>query len=207
MKKKSINLIINREDYQKYEDFFLVFKKIVFGLFFLFFIILFYFLIIINSLNKKIELLNLEKISVLKIINENTEKYVKLNYLKTKYFDLKNFLKEDSNSSPYYSLLSNALAESSESAIIKEFNINNKREVDFTIGFSDFLSLRNFFQFIESDVFLKNFENISLKNFLVIGATENEKENYELSFYGKFLPYEKIIKNNNYQPENYENQN
>lgn len=201
MKKKYINLIVNREDYQKYEEYFFIFRKIVFVLFGIFFIISFYFFLSIRSLNKKIEILNLEKTTILRFINQNTEKYAKLNYLKGKYIDLKNFLKDDANSSFYYSILNDALKESSESAIIKEFNINKNREVDFKIGFSNFSELRSFFKFIESDIFLKNFEKIFLKNFTVIGKTEEREENYELSFYGKFLPYEKILKNN-YETEN-----
>lgn len=202
MKKRRINLIINREDYQKYEEYFLLLKKIVYGLFLIFFLVFLYFFILIKNLDKKINILSLEKTNALKIINKNTNKYVKNNYLKLKYTDLKNFLKDDASSSFYYSLLNNALKESSESATIKEFNINKNRDVDFTIAFSSFSDLRNFFQFIESEKFLKNFEKIFLKNFLVIGKTENKEENYELSFYGRFLPYEKILKNNNYEIEN-----
>ncbi|MCX7956069.1 MAG: hypothetical protein N2593_03145 [Patescibacteria group bacterium] len=196
MRKKTINLIINREDYQKYENFFILFKKIVFVFFIIFIIVFFYFFIRLINLNKQIKDYNSEKINLLKIINENTEKFVKINYLRSKYYDFKNFIKEDSNSYFYYSLLNDALTKSSESANIKEFNIDKNRNVDFTIAFNDFESLRDFFQFIESDIFLKNFEKIFLKNFLVIGATENRSENYQLSFYGKFFPYEKILNNN-----------
>lgn len=197
MKKRKINLIINREDYQKYQEYFILLRKIVIGLFLIFFLTFFYFLISVKNLDNKINDLKLEKTTLLKIINQNIDKYAKINYLKLKYFDLKDFLKDDAGSFFYYELLNNALKESSESAIIKEFNINKQRDINFTISFSNFSSLKNFFQFIESEKFLKNFEEIFLKNFLVIGKTENKEENYELSFYGRFLPYEKILKNNN----------
>lgn len=196
IKKRRINLIINRQDYNIYEEYFFLLRKIVFVLFFLFFILFFYFVFSINKLNDELKILNSEKTNLLKIINQNAEKYAKFNYLKLKYYDLKTFLKDDASSSYYYSLLKEALNESSESAMIKEFIINKNRDFEFTIGFLSFSDLRNFFKFIESENFLKNFEKIFLKNFAVIGKNETKEENYELSFYGRFLPYEVLLKKN-----------
>ncbi|GAB4219120.1 MAG: hypothetical protein Fur009_3650 [Candidatus Microgenomates bacterium] len=190
--KKQINLLTNREDYQKYEELFLYFRKSTYIFLIFFFIILIYFLITISNQNKKINLLNLEKTSLLKTINLNAEKYAKLNYLNKKYIDLENFLKNDANSSFYYSILNNSLKDSSEAALIKNFVIDKDRKFEVTIAFNDFSSLRNFFQFIENEKFLKYFEKIFLKNFTIIGTTLDKKENYELSFYGIFLPYKKF---------------
>lgn len=195
MRKKRINLIINREDYRKYEEIFYYLRNGVYLILFIFFIILIYFLITISNLNKKIEYLTLEKTSILKIISANTDKYAKLNYLRKKYFDLISFLKEDASSSQYYSLLNNSLQDSSQSAKIKTFIVDKNRNFEFTVVFSDFSSMRNFFQFLETEKFLKNFEKIFLKNFYIIGATVDRGENYELSFYGVFMPYEKLINN------------
>ncbi len=195
MRKKRINLIINREDYRKYEEIFYYLQNGVYLILFILFIILIYFLITINNLNKKIDYLNLEKTSILKIISANTDKYAKLNYLRKKYSDLISFLKEDASSSQYYSLLNNSLQDSSQSAKIKTFIVDKNRNFEFTVVFSDFSSMRNFFQFLETEKFLKNFEKIFLKNFYIIGATIDKGENYELSFYGVFMPYEKLINN------------
>ncbi|GIW64920.1 MAG: hypothetical protein KatS3mg092_0853 [Patescibacteria group bacterium] len=200
MIKKRINLIINREDYRKYEEIFYYLQNGIYIILLIFFIILIYFLININNLNKKIDYLNLEKTSILKIISANTDKYARLNYLRKKYSDLTNFLKEDSNSYQYYLLLNTSLQDSSQSASIKTFIIDKDRNFEFTVIFSDFSSMRNFFQFLETEKFLKNFEKIFLKNFHIIGATVDKSENYELSFYGVFMPYEKLI--NNYYENN-----
>ncbi len=187
MKKKKINLIINREDYQKYENYFVILKKTIIGLVIVFFALFITFFLVIGKLNDEEDKLNLRKKTLLEILQQKTSDEAKISYIEKKYQDLNNFLNEDAYSSPYYSLLNTALRESTESASLKSFNINKDREVNFTIAFSDFTQLRNFFRFIESEVFLKNFETISLKSFSVIGATIDTKENYELSFVGKFV--------------------
>lgn len=190
--KKQINLLVNREDYKKYEDFFFYFKNATYGLVIIFLITSVFFLINLINQNKQIAYLTLKKTNILKIINLNAEKYVQLNYLNKKYNDLNNFLKDDAHSLFYYSILNNSLKDSSGSSQIKKFNIDKNRKFDLTITFNDFTSLNNFLKFIENDKFLKHFEKIYLKNFTIIGATLDKKENYELSFYGVFLPIDKI---------------
>jgi hypothetical protein len=194
MKKTRINLIVNREDYHKTETFFSYLKLSIFIIFILFLLVSSFFLILFKQKNNQLKIINLEKQSVLRLINENSQKFAQLNYLRQKYKLLKTYIKDDANSSPYYSLLNEALKDASNSAQINEFNIDKDRRVDFTIAFSDFPSLRNFFKIIESQKFLKNFESIYLRSFNVIGATIDRKENYELSFYGKFIPINKITK-------------
>ena len=70
--------------------------------------------------------------------------------------------------------------------MIKSFSIDKSRDASFTIGFANFSELNSFFKFIESDVFLKNFEAVTLKSFSVVGAQEEATENYEISFAGRF---------------------
>ncbi len=188
MKKTKINLIINREDYQKYENYFALLRNFIIGLTVVFFALFFTFFFILSNLGGKEDQLNLRKKTLLQILRQQTNDEAKINYIEKKYDDLNTYLKDDAYSSPYYSLLNSALTESTESASLKSFNINKDREVNFTITFSDFNQLRDFFRFIESEAFLKNFEAISLKSFSVIGATLDTKENYELSFTGKFFP-------------------
>lgn len=195
MKKKRINLIINREDYQKYEQYFFYLKIFVFVLSIMFFIS---FLSIFINLNNKTKLANQlksQKISLLQYLNNKTENFAKINYIEKKYQDLNLFLKEDANSSTYYNILDLALKESSQAAVLKNFKINKNREVEFKISFNDFQSLKNFFQFIETPKFLSNFETISLKNLSIIGQkeeNEDNKKNYELNFVGKFINLEKL---------------
>jgi len=187
MRKSKINLVISREDYQKYEYYFSWVKKVVFilaGIFFLLFLIFF---TIISVKQKKYDDYANQKQSLLESLKLKSGDEAKIYYLQKKYEDLNTFLKEDAFSTPYYKLLTNALKESSQSSNLENFEINKKREVDFTISFEGFSDLMNFFKLTESPDFLKNFEQISLKSFSVIGADINKKENYELSFTGKFI--------------------
>lgn len=187
MKKTSINLIINREDYRKYENYF-VYIKILLSVFTVIFFILFLILFtVIRSKSTQESNLIFQKESLLNILKGKTSDEVKINYIEKKYQSLNTYLKDDAFSSPYYALLASAIQESSEAAKLKTFEINKDRDVVFTIAFTDFSELMNFFRFIESKTFLENFETISLRSFSVIGATELQQENYELSFKGRFI--------------------
>ena len=193
MKKSKINLIVNREDYQRYENYFNSLKiglAIFLGVFFTVFLFLF---INIKKRLDIVEKLELTKENYLEILKDKKTDEAKINYIEKKYQDLNSFLKEDAFSSPYYSLLNSALTESSEAAKLKSFEISKNREVDFIIEFTDFPKLMNFFKFIESETFLKNFETISLKSFTVIGATLEKEENYELSFSGIFIQLKRTL--------------
>jgi hypothetical protein len=55
--------------------------------------------------------------------------------------------------------------------------------------------MMDFLKFAESEVFLNNFEFISLKNLIIVGE-KNKNENYELSFSGKFA---QVKPSNNYE--------
>lgn len=195
MKKTKINLIISRDDYQKYEKYFYWLKIITYGLFgfFLLIFLIFFILIKVNSDNN--DKLISQKSSLLKALSEKKGDEARIFYLQKKYDDLNNFLKDDAFSSSYYGLLSQALKQSSQSSTLKSFEINKNRQVGFSITFEEFPELMNFFKFIESEVFLKNFETISLKSFTIIGDNDN-KENYELSFAGVFIKIKQNIINN-----------
>ena len=187
MKKNQINLLVNREDYQKYENVFERLKLSAFiltlGLFILF---IFFYITLKNKFNKY-EQMNLQKKTYLQLLTERRSDEAKINYIQKKYLDLKTFLKDDASSTPYYQLLSDAIKNSSQAASLKSFEVNKNREASFTISFSEFDRLMEFLKFAESKEFITNFENISLKNFVVVGNKEKE-ESYELSFAGKFVP-------------------
>lgn len=188
MKKSNINLIINREDYQKYQIYFEYLKIFLIILVFVFFSLFFILFLILKNKTDLEKKLNLQKRTLLEILKDKKVDEVKISYIEKKYQDLNSYLKDDAFSSPYYAFLNSTIQESSEAARLETFSITKSRDVDFKIAFTDFSQLTSFFKFIESETFLKNFETISLKSFLVIGATENQKENYELSFAGKFKP-------------------
>lgn len=150
MKKSKINLIINREDYQKFENYFFYLKIILTCFSLLFFIVSGTFFYIINNKSKKSEELGLKKITLLNVLNQKTEDEAKFTYIEKKYQDLTSYLNEDAYSSPYYSLLNSTLKDSSEAATLKSFIINKDRVASFTIAFSEFSRLRDFFGLIES---------------------------------------------------------
>ena len=187
MKKNRINLLISREDYRKYENYFEWLKLSVTLLTVILFVIFISFYLVLRNKFNIYEKMNLQKKTYLQQLTERKDDEAKINYIQKKYTDFKTFLKEDASSLPYYQLLSDAIKNSSESATLKSFQVNKDRESSFTITFTVFDTLRDFLKTAESQTFIKNFENITLKNFVVIGDKE-KNENYELSFSGKFIP-------------------
>mgnify|MGYP001567028367 CR=1 FL=1 len=188
MKKNRINLLVSREDYQKYENYFEQLKLSAAVLTAILFILFISFYLVLRNKFNLYENMNLQKKTYLQLLSERKGDEAKINYIQKKYLDLKTFLKDDASSAPYYQLLSSAIKDSSESASLKSFEVNKDRMTSFTISFSAFKELMNFLKFAESQTFIKNFENISLKNFVVLGEKE-KKESYELSFSGKFIPF------------------
>lgn len=196
MKKNHINLLVSREDYQKYDNLFERLKLTVTVLTVILFILFVAFYLILKNKFNLYDKMSLQKKTYLQELLNRSGDEAKINYIQKKYFDLKTFLKDDAASLPYYQLLSDAIKNSSESASLKSFEVNKDRITSFTITFSAFDTLMSFLKFAESPYFIKNFENIILKNFVVIGNKE-KKESYELSFSGKFTPIKLDLNNEN----------
>ncbi len=188
MKKNRINLLVSREDYRKYESFFEQLKLLAAVLTVILFVIFISIYLVLRNKFSFYENMNLQKKTYLQLLSERRGDEAKINYIQKKYLDLKTFLKDDASTTPYYQLLSDAIKDSSQSASLKSFEVNKDRMASFTIVFSTFNKLMDFLKFAESQTFIKNFENISLKNFVVMGDKE-KKESYELSFSGKFIPF------------------
>lgn len=187
MKKNRINLLINREDYQKYENFFERFKlsaAILVGVLTVIFI--FFYITLRNKLNTY-EKMNSQKKTYLQLLTERSKDEAKINYIEKKFLDLKKYLKDDASSVTYYEILSDSIKNSSDTAKLKSFDVDKSRNTTFVITFSIFEKMMSFLKFAESEVFLKNFETITLKNLIIVGNSK-ESENYELSFVGKFVP-------------------
>jgi hypothetical protein len=186
MKKTKLNLLTSRENYQGIEKIF-AFIRIFFFIQLSILVVLFAFLFIsaINQ-NSKIGNLLSQKESFLESLKNKEGNEAQLFYIQNKYQSLKDFLKEDARSLPYYNLLNSALSKSSESATLKSFLISKNRDVTFTVSFAHFDELLSFFRFIESDKFLSNFEKVSLKSFSALGDSK-ERQNYELAFTGRFI--------------------
>ena len=187
MKKNIINLLINREDYQKYENLFERLKLTATILTIILAILFTYFYISIKNKFNIYEKTNLQKKTYLQMLTNRRGDEAKINYIEKKYSDLKNFLKDDASSVTYFEILSDSIKNSSESARLKSLEVDKTRNTSFTITFSVFEKMMDFLKFAESEVFLNNFENISLKNLIIVGDNKSQ-ENYELSFTGKFIP-------------------
>lgn len=187
MKKNRINLLINREDYQKYEAFFKQLKLSAAVLAMILFIIFLSFFLALRNKRNLYDNMNLQKQTYLQLLTERRNDESKINSIQKKYLDLETFLKDDASSAPYYQLLSEAIGVSSQSATLQSFEVNKDRKVSFTIAFSTFDNLMDFLKFAESPIFIKNFENIFLNNFVVAG-NKDKVQSYELSFSGKFVP-------------------
>lgn len=187
MRKNRINLLVSREDYQKYETFFFQLKLVTVILMLILFIIFIFFYQLLRGKFNQYEAMNLQKKTYLQQLLTRTGDEAKINYIQKKYTDMNVFLKEDAASLPYFQLLSDAIKGSSESATLKSFDINKDHSTSFTISFSSFDTLMEFLKFAESEIFVKNFETITLKSFTIIGDKE-KKESYQLGFNGKFVP-------------------
>lgn len=191
MKKNYINLLINREDYQKYENIFERFKLVATILTVVLMIIFIYFYFSIKNQFNIYEKMNLQKKTYLQLLTNRRGDEAKINHIEKKYADLEKFLKDDASSVTYFEILSDAIKNSSDTAQLKSLQVDKTRNTSFTITFSVFEKMMDFLKFTESGIFLNNFENISLKNLIIIGDNKNE-ENYELSFTGKFVPAKSI---------------
>jgi len=186
MKKTKLNLLTNREDYQKIEKIFSFIRFLFYIQLGVLVVLFLFFFISMVKQNSIINGLLEQKKSLLQSLQNREDDEAKLLYVQDKYQTIKNFLKDDARSLPYYDLLNSALSSSTASAGLKSFLISKNREVQFTVAFINFNDLLSFFRFIESDKFLKNFEQVSLKSFSAIGGNKT-KENYELAFVGKFI--------------------
>lgn len=112
---------------------------------------------------------------------------VKLIKLSKKLNSYREFIKDDARFIPYYELLLATLQQSSQSATLKEFNIDKSRKMNFKLQFGNFDEMVNTFQFIESPDFGKNFERLDMKDFTGKGDS-SDTNTYELSFEGSFKP-------------------
>lgn len=190
MKKTKINLLVNREQYRKLEIFFYRLRVFVVFVVIILSLALLTILTFFVKQKKTISALLEQKKFLLESLKSKENEESKIIFLEKKYSALKEFMKDDAHFLPYYNLLNTALSESTQSSQLKLFKISKNRDVDFIVSFSNFSELMNFFKFVESENFLKNFENITLKSFTINNDQKlaEKGENYELNFTGRFVP-------------------
>jgi hypothetical protein len=186
MKNTKINLLTYKANYQNLEKYFAYFRYSVIGLSIIFFGVVLYFLASALTLNGKISNLESRKANFLQALIDKKENEAKILFIQKKYQAMEKFLEDDAKFSPYYNLLVSTLSSSTESARLKSFQIDKERNIDFWVTFNNFREMAGFFEFVESEKFLSNFEKLSLKSFNTV-SDKKQQENYELSFYGKFI--------------------
>ena len=146
MRKSKINLLINREDYRRYEKYFYWTRIIAAAAVILFMLSVSFLFFISFRDNSQINNILATKQSLLLSSQGHESTEAKLIYVENKYQDLKDFMKNDAYSLPYYNLLSTAIETSTETASLKSFVIGKNRDVTFAVSFSNFNELMNFFR-------------------------------------------------------------
>ena len=113
MKKTKINLLINKQDYQKVEKYFYFLRYIT-----IFFIIVFalslgYVFIQLRNQDNKINTLSSKKKALLESLKNKEEDEANIIFINNKYNTLKKFEEDDVKALPYYNLLITALSQNS----------------------------------------------------------------------------------------------
>ncbi len=189
MKKTRINLLTSKQDYYRLEGYFSLFRKLLIG----FCVLLLMSIVGLAGFrlaqNGQIDGYNETKKGLLTELSSRQTDEVKLIKLSKKLNFYHEFIKDDARFIPYYELLIQTLSESSQSATLKEFNIDKSRAMKFKLEFNNFDEMVRAFQFIESPEFGNNFEQLDMVDFIGEGnraPDAAEAVTYELSFEGKF---------------------
>lgn len=185
--KKRINLFKSREGQQRKIQFIEKIRLLCAIAAFILVVIFLYFSYLNIQIRKSIQTVNLQKQTYLNFLVENKNIEAKLRYFKNKQTQLTAFLGEDARFLPYYKLLKDVITSSSESASIESIVIDKTRNTDFIVRFVTYDSMIRFFNYIESDEFLKHFSKLSLTQFNIVeDEAKLQKKNYALTFTGIF---------------------
>lgn len=182
---KRINLIKKPKEYLKYENFFLFLRKTTFFLTIFFLIIFIPSYLFIYQKDKDLKSLYQKKGQLLNFLTKNKEKEVIFLNLKGKHQLLIDFLKDDVNFLPYYSLLLESLKFASETPMIDKVVIDNKKRVEFYLSFKDINSFLSFLKYAESEDFVNKFNKLYISR---IDLTEESKQ-AKLLFIGEFKSF------------------
>jgi hypothetical protein len=126
-----------------------------------------------------------EQADVLNQLGKTQKSEAEILIFSNKYKQYKELLKEDARFLPYYKLIEEAVNAEVTKAKIENAKIDKSRTFTFNARFDNYVQFANFFSYVETENFLKNFETIKLTS-LSIGNVK-EKQEYELEFNGKFL--------------------
>ncbi len=187
MKTKKINLLSQHRNYLLYQNYFLMFKKIVYLLTGLFFVFLITSLIFIATKKKQMDVLIQKEQNLQTFIKNNfplEENFKNFNNL---FSQLKENLNKDVNFYPYYNLINDSLKISTNPPVIESLKIDQNKKVNFTLSFNNMTHLIEFLDYVEKETFLTNFINLKLESFSVESQSLlNTSTSYKLSFVGQF---------------------
>lgn len=196
--KKHINLLLKKKEYVKKERFFHYFRIITLLMsIFVFLITLVFFFLNKNLQKKRARLLD-KKTDYLNKIIKKKDVETKLTYLANQTDQLKKLSQEDVKFLKYYQIIKETVAAADKGNVatgtgilIDNFNLDNKRNTQFSIITPDFNTYIKMLSYIETERFLSLFSQITLVGFSFKNEGVNGK-GYTLKFKGKFSPqYEK----------------
>lgn len=101
---------------------------------------------------------------------------------------LKTYLEDDANFEYYFKLLTEAIEKSGTGAVLVSFSLNQARDSNFIIGFSNFQDSKKLLDYIETEAYLANFEKLILSRFAInqgLGGTQTNSS-FQLTFSSKF---------------------
>lgn len=185
MKITKINLLINTDDYKLKAKYFRILHQTTLIYTIVVVVAIISFLVLNTIVSVKVNALNAEKTKYLGTIQQESADEAKLIYITKKMNGVDIFLADDVKFEPYYNLLVNSLGESTESAKLESFKLDKTHKVDFVVRFTNFSDMVKFLSFVESDDFVKSFQELSLQNF-TSGNSKKEGDSFRLTFKGIF---------------------
>jgi hypothetical protein len=129
--------------------------------------------------------LQLEKQKTAQYLYTQKEIEGQMVYFALKEKQLKTYLLDDAQFLPYYSLMSNLIANSNSSPVINKIIIDKTKAIDLELNFPTYDAAVNFLKYAETNNFLVNFETLTLSN-LSISTSSLGRVSYQLQMIGKF---------------------
>ena len=129
----------------------------------------------------------------LSLLAEQKDIEANTRFFKGKLTQMGKFEADDARFVPYYNVLLNAIGSSSQSAVLDTVDIDKNRKTSFVVKFKDYEGMISFLKYVESDLFLKNFDELSMASLNLsreIASTNRVNtqlnKSYQLQFQGKF---------------------
>lgn len=179
-----INLLKNTSEYIGINKFFKVITYISYVTVCIFLLCFVTSFIILGQRKADLSVLDNKKSALLLILKNNVNVEAELTNLAVKNETLNKYLKEDVEFLPYYNILIQAVNQNETKATIEDASIDKDKNFSFSVRFNNFDQFISFFSYVEKDIFLQNFDKISITNLYLTEKKDNKQ--YILEFNGKF---------------------